>query len=412
MNEVTNQPIAQSQRLVNIDIIRGIALLGILIMNIQSFSMIFSAYSNPTVYGDLTGANYYVYYLSHLFADQKFISIFSFLFGVGIILMADNIEKKEGNPARIHYKRMFILLCFGLAHAYLLWYGDILSAYAIGGMIAYLAKDKSPRFLITTGIVLIGLCALLMLAIGVSLNKWPQDELNKLLVFWQPTQALIEQDLQNYQSSWFEQMDTRITTANEMIGNMAFYLPRVIGLMLIGIACYKMDFFGDRFNSKSLVISGSSSLVLGVFLITQGIHYNFSSGWQLESMFIGSQFNYWGSILVSYSYLALLVVLCRCNLFTTIKQALANVGKMALTNYLSHTLLCTFIFYGWGLGLFGQVERIEQILIVFAIWGFQLWFSHFWLSHYRYGPFEWLWRSLTYARLQPLKNHRPSSTAG
>ena len=123
-------PMALQSRLVNIDIIRGIALLGILLMNIQAFSMNFSAYSNPTSFGDLTGVNFYVYYLSHVFADQKFMTIFSILFGVGIVLMAENIEKKGGNPTKIHYKRMFILAIFGLLHAYLLWFGDILFPYA------------------------------------------------------------------------------------------------------------------------------------------------------------------------------------------------------------------------------------------------------------------------------------------
>ena len=115
------KPTIQNQRLVNLDVIRGVAVLGILLMNIQAFAMIFSAYSNTTSYGDLTGINYWVYYLCHLFADQKFMTIFSVLFGVGLALMADNIASTQGKSNAIHYKRMCFLGLFGLLHAYFLF---------------------------------------------------------------------------------------------------------------------------------------------------------------------------------------------------------------------------------------------------------------------------------------------------
>ena len=140
-----------------------------------------------------------------------------------------------------------------------------------------------------------------------------------------------------------------------------------------------------------------------MFLVITGNQANFDSGWQLDSMMSGIQPNYWGSILMAYSYMSLLIVFCRSSGLIKLKGLLANVGKMALTNYLSHTLICGFIFYGWGLGFYGSFERSEMLLVVLGVWAFQVFFSNFWMARFQFGPFEWLWRSMTYGKRQPLK---------
>jgi len=398
-----SQPVALQARLLNIDIIRGIALLGILLMNIQAFSMNFSAYSNPSSYGDLTGVNFYVYYFSHIFADQKFMTIFSILFGVGIVLMAENIERKGGNPTKIHYKRMFILALFGMLHAYLLWFGDILFPYAIGGMIAYTARNKSVKFLLITAFLSIGFCSLLMYLISFAIPFMEEADLQNLLAMWAPTQEMIDKDILVNQASWLGQMEHRNFMASKMQSNVLFYLFRIVGLMMIGMAFFKLDFFGKRFSNKGLAISAVLSLALGLFLIISGNQANFASGWPIESMMAGIQYNYWGSILLAYSYMSLLIVFCRSSVLIKLKSLLANVGKMALTNYLSHTLICGFIFYGWGLGFYGTFDRSEMLFVVIGVWIFQLIFSSFWMARFQFGPFEWLWRSMTYGKRQPLK---------
>ena len=178
---------------------------------------------------------------------------------------------------------------------------------------------------------------------------------------------------------------------------------RIVGLMMIGMAFFKLDFFGKRFSNKSLAISAVITLALGLLLSITGNQANFDSGWGVDSMMSGIQPNYWGSILMAYSYMSLLIVFCRSSALMKLKSLFANVGKMALTNYLSHTLICGFIFYGWGLGLYGTVERSEMLLIVIGVWIFQLFFSSFWMARFQFGPFEWLWRSMTYGKRQPLK---------
>jgi uncharacterized protein len=403
MTQNLAEPMALQSRLLNIDIIRGIALLGILLMNIQAFSMNFSAYSNPTSFGDLSGINFYVYYFSHIFADQKFMTIFSVLFGVGIVLMAENIERKGGSPGKIHYKRMFILAMFGLLHAYLLWFGDILFPYALAGMIAYTARKKSVKFLLITAFLSIGFCSLVMFLISFAIPMMEEADLQKMVAIWAPTQEMIDKDILVNQASWLGQMEHRNFMASKMQTNVLFYLFRIVGLMMIGMALFKLDFFGKRFSNKGLVISAIITLALGLVLVITGNQANFDSGWGLDSMLSGIQPNYWGSLLMAYSYMSLLVVFCRSSALMKLKSLLANVGKMALTNYLSHTLICGFIFYGWGLGFYGSFDRSEMLLVVVGVWIFQLFFSSFWMARFQFGPFEWLWRSMTYGKRQPLK---------
>jgi uncharacterized protein len=149
------QPVTEKERIVSIDVLRGFALLGILPMNIQYFSMISAAYENPTAYGDLKGANYWVWLLCHVLADQKFMTIFSMLFGAGILLMTSRIEATGKPSAALHYRRMGWLILFGLAHAYLLWSGDILVAYGMCGLLVYLFRKLRPRTLLVLALLTI-----------------------------------------------------------------------------------------------------------------------------------------------------------------------------------------------------------------------------------------------------------------
>jgi uncharacterized protein len=161
--------VPETERIVAIDVLRGFALLGILVMNVQIFAMIDAAYENPTAYGNLEGANYAVWLLSHILADQKFMTIFSMLFGAGIVLMAGRQETAGHWPAAVHYRRMGVLALFGLAHAYLLWFGDILFSYAICGMIVYPLRKLRPRTQIALGLVLIAVPSLLLALMAVTL---------------------------------------------------------------------------------------------------------------------------------------------------------------------------------------------------------------------------------------------------
>jgi uncharacterized protein len=150
--------VTRKERIVSIDVLRGFAVLGILIMNIQSYSMIGAAYMNPWAYGDLTGANYGVWFLSHLLADSKFMTIFSLLFGAGVVLMASRSEAKGRPAAGVHYRRMIWLIIFGLLHGLVLWYGDILYVYGMCGLGIFLFRRRSPKFLLIFGLLVVSDC--------------------------------------------------------------------------------------------------------------------------------------------------------------------------------------------------------------------------------------------------------------
>ena len=155
-------PVTASERIQSLDLLRGFAVLGILIMNIQSFAMIQAAYINPTAYGDLTGINKLVWILSHLFADQKFMSIFSILFGAGVLLFTMRAEDKGFRSGRLHYRRSLWLILIGMVHAYLLWYGDILVTYGLCALLAYVFRKVRPKRLLITALAIIAVPSLLI----------------------------------------------------------------------------------------------------------------------------------------------------------------------------------------------------------------------------------------------------------
>ena len=405
MSEICG-PTAQSERILSLDVLRGFVVLGILVMNIQHFSMIGAAYFNPSAYGDLTGLNYLVWLLSHLLADMKFMSIFSMLFGAGIVLMAERLEAKGRRPAAVHYRRTLILLLFGIAHAWLIWTGDILYSYAMCGLLVYLFRKKQPKTLIILGVVSIAVASAVSLMGQFTMPMWPEETLAGVAKFWAPLQEQVVAELEAYRGGWGAQNQHRFMMALQMqTGSFLFNISwRAGGLMLVGMGLYKLGVFSAALPArtyKKMILAG---LIFGLPLIIAGVWYHEATDWALEVGFLGGmQFNYWGSLLVALGWVGVVMLFCQGWSGSRLYRSLAATGQMALSNYLMQTLICTTLFYGHGLGLYGSVERTGQILIVFAVWAVQLLWSPWWMARFRFGPFEWLWRSLTYWRLQPIR---------
>jgi uncharacterized protein len=392
-------PVAESERIIALDALRGFALLGILVMNIQSFAMIDAAYSNPTSFGDFTGGNYWVWLFSHLLADQKFITIFSMLFGAGIVLMTRRQEQLHVRPARIHYRRMLVLAVFGLVHAYLFWSGDILFCYALCGMLVYPLREMQAKRQIFLGLGLIVVPSILLLVFSLCVARQSAEDYQHLLQEWQPAPEKVVEELAIYRGTWLQVFQHRwqVSLMMEAFLVPIFLVWRVGGLMLVGMACFKLGLFSARASLKTYVALIVLAACAGVPLILLGVHYNFESGWSAAySKSSGSQYNYWGSILVSFGWTGAIMLLFKQAWARRLMRPLAAIGQMALTNYLMHTLICTTLFYGYGLGWFGYVDRVGQIEIVFIIWALQLVVSPIWLHSFRFGPAEWLWRGLTY----------------
>ena len=399
-------PTSSQERIISLDILRGIALLGILIINIQSFAMPGAAYLNPSSYGDLTGLNKWVWIVSFVLADSKMMALFSILFGAGVILVTERATSKSGKSAGLHYSRSFWLLVFGMIHAHLIWSGDILVTYAICAFIIYFFRNRTPRTLIIIGVVIIAVHSLVSIMAGLSIPSWPDDQLAEAMLDWAPEVETLNQEISEITGSLSSQIQINSSNATMM---QTLVIPwvlfwRACGLMLIGMAFFKSGILAAQkstsFYRKGMFIGW----IIGFPLVCYGVYQNFAHNWTYEySMFFGNQWNYWGSLGVSFGYICAIMLFIKSSGFDWLKQRLAAVGQMAFTNYITQSLICVFIFWGIGLSFFGQWERWQQFLIVLLVWAIQLWWSKPWLQNYKFGPLEWLWRSLAYRKWQPFK---------
>jgi uncharacterized protein len=313
----------------------------------------------------------------------------------------------------IHYRRMAWLTAFGILHAHLFWFGDILFFYAICGMLVYPLRHLSQRALIAAGVGLIAVASFLWVASAVSMPQWPDVQAQEFQREWQPDAAAIEAELATYRGNWARQMTRRVPTAwsFETVVFLTWGVWRAGGLMLIGMALFRHGVFGAGRSQRFYLSLLAAAALLGLPLIIAGIISNQRAGWDVAySFFLGSQFNYWGSLPFSLGLIGAVMLVCKNAVLPRLASALASVGRMALTNYLLQTLICTTVFYGHGLGLFGRLERGSQALLVVAIWVVQLAISPLWLSRFRFGPVEWIWRSLTYLEI-PSMFRKATATA-
>ena len=175
------------------------------------------------------------------------------------------------------------------------------------------------------------------------------------------------------------------------------------GLMLMGMAAYKWGILSATRSVKFYGMMIVVGLLIGLPSVGAGVWFNAKSGWDpIQGQFIGGNWNLVGGPFVATAWIGLVMLFCKLGVLTNVHKALASVGRMALTNYIGQSVICSLLFYGHGFGWFGQLERVELLCVVAAIWAFQIVFSILWLSRFRFGPLEWAWRSATYLRIQPL----------
>ncbi|MEE2566989.1 DUF418 domain-containing protein [Hyphobacterium marinum] len=394
----------KSDRFASIDTLRGLAVLGILMMNVQAFAMVFAAYTWPPAHMDLTGANETVWLIGNVFFHMKFITIFSALFGAGIILMLG--EDKTANLG-VHYRRMAWLLVIGLVHAWVFWFGDILVPYAIMGMLVVLARRMKPMGLTIMGSIFIVIAGLLMWLNFYFMQYMPPEQLQQWMT---PTPEMVAETEQVYRESFMARLPANASlTAIAEIAQITGFAPRLAGVMFLGMALYKWGFLTLRWSFAAYLGTAVVMLGIGLPVTWWAAHHHLETGFAVDQMWIGETINYFTSLMIAFGYAALIMLVCKLGFLNLLLKPLAAVGRMAFTNYLTHTLVMTFIFVGTpGLGLFGTVERVGQFQIVVAVWIAQLIISPLWLSWFRFGPMEWVWRSLTYWKLQPMLKRKGS----
>jgi len=399
-------PVSSRERILSLDLLRGIAVLGILIMNIQTFAMIGAAYMNPMAYGDMTGINKWVWILSHVIASEKFMSIFSILFGAGVLLFTSRAIEKGRRSGPLHYRRMMWLFIFGMLHAYLIWYGDILVGYSLCGLLLFLFRKKKPGTLLIWSSIFFIIPPIFVLFSSATMDYWPQESIDQNMQSWLPSAEKMQRELDDMRSGWLGQMDHRTTSAIFMQTFIFFWMLfwRAMSMMLLGMALFKWGVLAASKSKGFYLKMTLFGLIPGYLLSSWGVAENFAAGWTMEfSMFNGSLFNYFGSVGIALGYIGIVMLIAKSARGKGFKNVMTSIGKMAFTNYILMSLICMFIFYGNGLGYIGYLDRLTQILITFGIWAVLIIISPIWLKYFRFGPLEWLWRVLTYWHYQPMK---------
>ena len=410
-------PTNESQRIESLDVLRGFALLGILMLNILGFGMISSAYFNPQA-GDGAAAyiNLFTWASVDILFEGAMRGLFSILFGAGVALFTD---AARGKTAGLHYKRNFWLLVFGLLDAFvLLWVGDILIVYALAGFLLYPARNASPRALLTTaGIMLFLLSGMYMVmhfglsqtfgaAQELASNADASEEVRSMANAWHEFESGMRQSEESAAAELAERQGSYSSaaawTAEQMAETLLFVVPAILFwdalvMMIIGMALYKMRILDASRSTRFYV----NLTVFGFFI---GLIINGYEVWQASSnqfhplsTFSYVQWSYhFGRLGMALGYLGLVMLACKLGWWAALRARLAAVGRMALTNYLMHSAIALVLFTGAGFALVGTLERWQLYVVVFAIWLVQLWLSPWWLARNRFGPVELLWRKLTY----------------
>jgi len=423
-------PTPLGERIQPIDILRGVALLGILVINMPFYAMPGSFSMYPSVFENTRSLDLAEWWIGQVFFFQKFIAIFSMLFGAGIILMYQRAEEFSRKFASFYYRRVLWLLLFGLIHMFVFWVGDILSIYALCGLILFLFRKLSSKTLIILGVIfhLIGVAVLMgsgfffefaqsqadaaeqAASQGESLTMMQiqmRDAWMNAQEYLQPGLETLQREVEIFQSSDYGKMFMyRLPFAIIMLtqGFLFMLLWHTGGLMLIGMGLMKSKVLTGERSTRFYTIMLIVGFVVGFPLVIMGAEHIRNSNFDMIlKLQCGGPLNYIGSIFVALGYIGAVMLICKSNILKKIKKALAAVGRMALTNYLLDTLVMTTIFYGYGLGLFGKINRFNLIWFILGMWIVQLVISPLWLKYFRFGPMEWLWRTLTYWKRQPMR---------
>jgi len=396
-------------RIKSLDVLRGVGVLGMLAVHIQLFAFPSLARWNPTAYGDFRGINWWVWLATSVLADGKFITIFAMLLGVSIVMMAGEAGDRAVPAWRVHLRRMLVLLILGLLHAYLLWYGDMLVPLALSGGVVILARRLSPGRLLVLGGLAFATASVLSFGLTWSTAQSDPVALAAWRAQWTPRPAVIALEIAQYRGGWTEQMAQRVPAALETqtVDFVTRLLWQMTGLMLIGMALFKLGVLSAARSRAFYLRMGTLGFGAGTLLISLGLWRSFATKWDLlDFALVSQQLHYWGNLFVALGWTALVMLLCQRGWPL---RPVAAVGRMALSNYLLQSVICTTIFYGHGLGLFGRVDRAGQLAIVVGVWAFQMLASSAWLRYFAVGPVEWVTRWLVFRRRPSFVRSSPAA---
>jgi uncharacterized protein len=424
-------PVAQKQRINSLDILRGIALLGILLINIVHFGLPWPAHLNPTVIGEATGLNVLVWKINSLFFEGTMRGIFSMLFGAGVILFTLKAEQKGAGlkTADYYYRRVIWLLLFGMIHAYaFLWPGDILYQYGLIGLFLFPLRYTSPKYLIAAACVIFVIGALVnhreyrkvvkqkekavLAKNAIAAGTEPSPELKRAQEEWagtlngnHPAPEEMEKRVANFNKGYLGMVRVMAPQIENLqsLYTYRFKVWDILSMMLLGMALFKMRIFNAHRSVRFYLLLAIIGYSIGLTVNYIEINHIVSSNFDVIVLAKAERTYHLGRLFTAMGHIGLIMLFCKLPILYWLKHSLASVGRMAFTNYIMHTVICNIIFLGIGFGLYGTLERYQLYYIVLAIWIFQMAFSPLWLRYFRFGPLEWAWRSLTYKKVQPLR---------
>jgi uncharacterized protein len=423
-------PTGDKERIDSVDIVRGVALLGILLMNIAGLGLS-NAYSDPTISGGATGWNLKVWWINNMFFEGTMRGMFSMLFGAGIILFTSRTTRVTNGVTvtDAYFRRMLWLFLFGVIHAYvLLWHGEVLYPYALIGLFAFSFRNWEPKHLIAGAVFLLlvstalatkdyyhsnsvyekSAVALVKKTNGQVLAKEDSasvDAWKALVAERKPSPEKIKEDIVSRHKGYFSILMDK-ASMNQFMQTYIMYryfFWDMFSMMLLGMAFLKNGIFrATKSNSYYLMLAlaGYSIGLATNYLETSYVVSNQFAVIPMERVNITYDL---GRVFTTFGHVAVIMLFIKSGILPFLQRALAAVGQMAFTNYIMQTIICNTIFLGFGFGLYGMLERYELYYIVFGIWILQLIWSPVWLHYFRFGPLEWGWRSLTYWEKQPFK---------
>jgi uncharacterized protein len=397
-------PTEAKDRIFQLDMLRGWAILGILAVNAMAFAwpIQLEMSSNLELPWMAEPANRLAHWVVQVFFQDKFRTLFSMLFGVSVFLVGG--ERSDKARGRLLRRRLFWLAVFGALHGLALWFGDILLLYAWGGVFMMLCRSWTARRLLLVGGLVVGAFCVLQGGFGLIMANLPPEAAAQMQAGQpQVTVADIEAAIASYRSGLVGALTLNAGSWALLQGlSMVLLVWPTLGLMMVGLGLFKTGFLSGRSPTwvyLAVLLLGAGNLAVLGWLDWREIHAGVGADPTGGLAGLAGAF----AILITLGYVSLLILMTRFGL-RAVTGVLAPVGRMAFTNYLTQTLIMTTIFYmPWGPRLFGSVDQAGLWAIVGAIWVAQLIWSPLWLSAFTMGPFEWVWRCLTYGRRVPIR---------
>lgn len=422
-------PVRQEERISSLDTLRGFALLGILLMNIVGFGLD-SAYDNPLVAGGAEGYNLAAWVIMHVLAEGKMRCLFSMVFGAGVVLLTARAEERGAGArtADIFLRRNLWLSLFGAFHAYLLWHGEILYPYGLcalalfpfrrvsaraliitaAAMFVIIAASNAVRGFVTIDILRQGAEAERAASAGAKLTA-EQEEAKRsreeILKQDRPSPEEVEKTNRLWRGSVAEVLKVRSKIVWKW-HNLAYYHPLYLDLfsmMFLGMGLYKLGVFSAARPARFYVAMAVAGYAVGLSVNSWTAWTIVQSHFDLITRIFCSTLYDVGRLSIALAHLAVLMLLCQKDWFGFLLRPLTAIGQTALSNYVFHSVVCAFLFTGYGFALFGRLQRHELYFVVLAIWAVQMVISPIWVKHFRFGPLEWCWRSLTYWEKQTMR---------